>query len=166
MVNGTYREAVNAGGEKITEYVPRTDEEMRKLAALVRNAVGYDPARNDQVEVTNIAFDLTETQRLREDVESTDLWEAVRRVAVYGSIALAGLLLFLMLRSMFRNLAPAPKQKFEEEEVPELEPLRINAETQIRIQKQQLLADLSKEKPEDIARLLHGWIVEGDKREV
>jgi flagellar M-ring protein FliF len=164
MVNGTYRPATSPAGGPATEYVARTDEEMRKLAALVRNAVGYDPARNDQVEVTNIAFDLTETQRLQEEVESTDLWEIIRQAAVYGSIALAGVFLFIMLRSMFRNLTPPAKPKFEEE-VPELEPLRINAETQLRLQKQQLLADLSKEKPEDIARLIHGWIVEGDKRE-
>jgi flagellar M-ring protein FliF len=163
MVNGSYRETTGAAGDKVMEYVPRSDEEMRKLGALVRNAVGFDAARNDQVDVTNIAFDLTEAQRLREDVESSDLWETIRLVAMYGSMAVACVALFLMLRSMFRTLAPPPTPKFEEPEAVELEPLRIDAETQLRIQKQQLVADLSKEKPDDIARLIHSWIVEGDK---
>ncbi len=163
MVNGNYRETTGAAGDKVMEYVPRSDEEMRKLGVLVRNAVGFDATRNDQVEVTNIAFDLTETQRLQEDVESSDLWETVRLVAMYGSMAAACVVLFLMLRSMFRALSPPARPKFEEPEAVELEPLRIDAETQLRIQKQQLVSDLSKEKPEDMARLIHGWILEGDK---
>lgn len=163
MVNGSYRPTTNADGESVMEYVPRSDEEMRKLNTLVRNAVGFDSQRNDQVDVTNIAFDLTEAQRFQEDIESSDLWETIRQVGLYGSIALACLVLFFMLRSMFRSLTPPAKQKQEEPETVELEPLRIDVETQLRIQKQQLVSDLSKEKPEDMARLIHSWIIEGNK---
>jgi flagellar M-ring protein FliF len=164
MVNGTYRQTPGANGETVMEYVPRSNEEMQKLNTLVRNAVGYDATRNDQVEVTNIAFDLSETQRLLREVESIDRQDMLRLGGLYVSLLAAAALLFFMLRSMFRKLAP-PQVIVEEPEV-ELEPLRIDAETQLRVQKQQLVAELSKEKPEEMARLIHGWILEGDRREV
>lgn len=37
-------------------YTPRTQEELQQLAALVRNAVGFDESRGDQVEVVNMRF--------------------------------------------------------------------------------------------------------------
>ncbi|NQV80458.1 MAG: flagellar M-ring protein FliF [Alphaproteobacteria bacterium] len=37
-------------------YSPRTQEELQQLAALVRNAVGYDESRGDQIEVVNMRF--------------------------------------------------------------------------------------------------------------
>lgn len=143
-------------------YVPRSAEEMNKLAVLVRNAVGYDPSRNDQVEVSNIAFDLTHTQRLQQEVESADHWVTVRTIVLYGSIGVACVLLFLVLRSMFVKLTPLPRKELVEHFEPELESLRIPMETQLRVQKQRLVSDLSKEKPGDIARLIHSWIIEGE----
>lgn len=162
MVNGSYRETINDTGEKTTVYTPRSEEEMSKLAALVRNAVGYDPTRNDQVEVTNIAFDVTEAQRLQHDVKVVDRWETVRTFALYGSIFIACLLLFLVLRSMFTKLTPLPRKDLAEKLEPELEPLHIPLDTQLRVQKQRLVSDLSKEKPDDIARLIHSWIIESE----
>ncbi len=37
-------------------YVPRTDEELDKIATLVKSAVGFDASRGDTVEVLNMAF--------------------------------------------------------------------------------------------------------------
>lgn len=37
-------------------YSPRNEEELKQLEALVRNAVGYDESRGDQVEVVNMQF--------------------------------------------------------------------------------------------------------------
>ncbi len=42
-------------------YKPRTPEEMSKITALVRSAMGYDQARGDQVQVSNMAFARMET---------------------------------------------------------------------------------------------------------
>lgn len=37
-------------------YVPRSDEELDKIATLVKSAVGFDASRGDTVEVLNMAF--------------------------------------------------------------------------------------------------------------
>lgn len=57
MVNGKYEVVTNEEGLRTYQYIPRTEEEMNKLNELVKNAVGYDPERNDNVSVLNIPFE-------------------------------------------------------------------------------------------------------------
>ena len=52
LVDGVYEK--NDEGKNI--YRPRTPEEMEKITALVKSAVGYDPDRGDKVEVENMRF--------------------------------------------------------------------------------------------------------------
>lgn len=56
MINGVNK-VIEKDGLKTLEYTPRTDEEMNKFNQIVKNAVGYDPSRNDQISVLNIPFD-------------------------------------------------------------------------------------------------------------
>ncbi len=56
MINGT-NQIVDSNGTKQMVYVPRPDEEMQKITEIVRNAVGFDPSRNDQISVINVPFD-------------------------------------------------------------------------------------------------------------
>ena len=52
LVDGTYGK--NAGGESV--YTPREKEELDRIGALVRSAIGFDQNRGDQVEVVNLRF--------------------------------------------------------------------------------------------------------------
>ena len=55
-----HRRVTDASGNP--SFVPRTDEELAKLAALVRSAVGFDETRGDVITVENLPFvDLDET---------------------------------------------------------------------------------------------------------
>ncbi|MDW8272335.1 MAG: flagellar basal-body MS-ring/collar protein FliF [Bacteroidota bacterium] len=56
LVNGTTK-IVEQDGKKVVQYTPRSQEELQKLTQIVRNAIGYDPERNDQVTVVNLPFD-------------------------------------------------------------------------------------------------------------
>ncbi|MBQ4132401.1 MAG: flagellar M-ring protein FliF [Desulfovibrionaceae bacterium] len=63
IVDGTY--APNEAGEMI--FTPRSQEELDRIQHLIRNAVGYDSARGDSIEVSSIAFgyeDLNVEQQL------------------------------------------------------------------------------------------------------
>ncbi len=51
-VDGTY--TTNDKGEKV--FTPRTEEELKSIKQLVAQAVGFDSARGDTIEVTNIPF--------------------------------------------------------------------------------------------------------------
>lgn len=55
IVDGIYTE--DAEGKQV--FTPRTDEEIRQIRQLVSNAVGYDSARGDTIEVTCMPFDST-----------------------------------------------------------------------------------------------------------
>jgi flagellar M-ring protein FliF len=52
LVDGTY--ARNANGESV--YTPREKDELDRIAALVRSAIGFDQRRGDQVEIANLRF--------------------------------------------------------------------------------------------------------------
>jgi flagellar M-ring protein FliF len=52
LVDGRY--AKNDKGEMV--YEPRSKEEIDRIAALVRTAIGFDAKRGDQVEVVNLRF--------------------------------------------------------------------------------------------------------------
>ena len=52
LVDGTY--AKNDKGESV--YQPRDKDEIDRIAALVRSAIGFDQKRGDQVEVVNLRF--------------------------------------------------------------------------------------------------------------
>ena len=52
LVDGSY--AKNDKGEVV--YQPRTKEELDRIAALVRTAIGFDQKRGDQIEVVNLRF--------------------------------------------------------------------------------------------------------------
>ncbi len=52
IVDGTYSK--NEAGEMV--FTPRSKEEIDRIQQLIRNAVGYDSARGDAIEVTSISF--------------------------------------------------------------------------------------------------------------
>jgi flagellar M-ring protein FliF len=52
LVDGSY--AKGDGGD--VAYQPRTSEEMERIGALVRSAIGFDQKRGDQVDVVNLRF--------------------------------------------------------------------------------------------------------------
>ena len=52
LVDGTY--AKSASGD--VGYQPRGKEELERIAALVRTAIGFDQKRGDQVDVVNLRF--------------------------------------------------------------------------------------------------------------
>lgn len=52
LVDGVYTK--NDKGE--TTYAPRAKEELDRIAALVRTAIGFDAKRGDQVEIVNLRF--------------------------------------------------------------------------------------------------------------
>ena len=47
---------VDGSGDTSANYKPRTPEEMTKITALVKSAMGFDASRGDQVQVTNMQF--------------------------------------------------------------------------------------------------------------
>ncbi|MCX8231855.1 MAG: flagellar basal-body MS-ring/collar protein FliF [Alphaproteobacteria bacterium] len=89
-------------------YAPRNEEELQQLEALVRNAVGYDESRGDQVEVVNMRFADVDAPFFEEDSSFLGLSKSdyfkIGEILLFMIIAL--LVILLVLRPfMARSIA-------------------------------------------------------------
>ncbi len=111
IVDGVYEK--NADGEEV--YRPRTEEEMEKISALVRSAVGFDANRGDMVEVENMRFATTAPQ-VEETAEILYMGftksELLRIVEGVGVAIIAILVILLVVRPLINN-AFEPSSKGE-----------------------------------------------------
>lgn len=105
LVDGTYSK--DAQGKVV--YKPRSKEEIDRIAALVRTAIGFDAKRGDQVEVVNLRF--AETPPV--PVSTPTGWmsylqftkDDIMHAANLGVMALLGLIvLLLVVRPLVRRI--------------------------------------------------------------
>nr|WP_207168885.1 flagellar basal-body MS-ring/collar protein FliF [Rhodovibrio sodomensis] len=107
LVDGHY--ATNENGEQI--YEPRSEQELQKIAALARSAVGFNQERGDTVEVINMQFaDPTADLRTAETggflgMRHSELMRAAEML-VLGVIAV--LVLLLVVRPLIQRLLETP----------------------------------------------------------
>jgi flagellar M-ring protein FliF len=105
LVDGNY--AKNDKGE--LAYQPRAKEEIDRIAALVRSAIGFDSKRGDQVEVVNLRFAETTPSPINEPVGWMSYLQFTKddimRSAEVGVMALLGLVVLLMVvRPLVRRI--------------------------------------------------------------
>ena len=90
---------------------PRTPEELARLEALIREAVGFDAARGDTISVTEAAFARPEPPEVEEAGvplwEQPWLWSGLRQLL--GATVVIVLLL-AVLRPLLKSLATLPAQ--------------------------------------------------------
>jgi len=175
MVDGTYSTVENGEGVAEQIYQPRSQEELDRLSSIVRNAIGFDQTRNDQIEMVNIAFD---RQNLEQDQEQLDAmylrefyFEIAKKVGIVLLI-LAGLFyLKKKSSSLFKALkailpppppppAPAPMPKAAEAPEVEEEPEPI---VQPERRKPRLVDQMQKtasDRPEEIARVIKTLMID------
>ncbi len=60
LVNGRQVEEKGADGKTTSKYQQRTQDELSRLSSLVRNAVGLDASRGDQLDIQNLPFEKPE----------------------------------------------------------------------------------------------------------
>jgi flagellar M-ring protein FliF len=105
LVDGNYNK--NDKGEVV--YQPRAKEEIDRIAALVRSAIGFNAKRGDQVEVVNLRFadnapvSINEPAGWMSYLQFTK--EDIMRGAELGVMALLGLIvLFMVVRPLVRRI--------------------------------------------------------------
>jgi flagellar M-ring protein FliF len=181
LVDGVYAPVEGADGASEMIYQPRPQDELDRMAAIVKNAVGFDQQRNDQIEMVNIAFD---RQNLEEDRQLLDnmymqefYWEIARKVGLVLLVAF----LFLWARKKSSKLfaalgriAPPPTRQASPRPVtsqssyqgqvdlgpieqPEMEPVVAEMRQPKLVDKMQRTA---KEQPEEIAKVIKTMMVE------
>jgi flagellar M-ring protein FliF len=105
LVDGTYSK--DAKGNLV--YKPRSKQEIDRIAALVRTAIGFDAKRGDQVEVVNLRFAETPPMPISEPTGWMSYLQFTKddimRAANMGVMALLGLVvLFFVVRPLVRRI--------------------------------------------------------------
>ena len=105
LVDGNYTK----NDKGVVTYQPRAKEEIDRIAALVRSAIGFDAKRGDQVEVVNLRFAETAPVPISEPTGWMSYLQFTKddimRFAEQGVMALLGLVvLLLVVRPLVRRI--------------------------------------------------------------
>ncbi len=163
------------GEEGGAVYEPRSQDEVDRLTAIVRNAIGFDTERNDQIEVVNMSFDHTaldsEGGFVDNVIEREFIYDMVKKVGLV-LIAILGLLYFRKkAKKLFASLGrilPPPgtikpsaevnpayaEHRIESEEIEEIIPEKRKPKLLDRMQK------TANESPEEFAKVIKTMMVE------
>jgi len=185
MVDGSYKTITNAKGESTKEYQERPASELKMISEVVKNAIGFDANRQDQISVQCFRFD---TSKMDEELaamkaaEKKEFWTSLLQKIFLGVLAI---LAFLFLRSVvkrsqriareFLPTTPAPPrhalpgitqlpqlaQTGQQVDIviPELEEA-LPVETVKRTEMQRRVKSYVKEKPREATQLIRSWMVE------
>lgn len=97
------RIVINDQGEQVHQSRPQ--EEMDRITSLVKEAVGYNAARGDTLNVINAPF--TQPEAI-EALPAEPIWQqawAMDLAKTLGAVILGALLIFMVLRPLISNLA-------------------------------------------------------------
>lgn len=103
VVDGIYTPGAN--GQRT--YAPRSSDDMTKITALVRSAIGFDEKRGDQLQVTNMRFADIDTGPEAPVAQpllgiDSNIWFKLGQVLILSITAL--LVFLLVVRPMIRRL--------------------------------------------------------------
>ena len=111
LVDGIYEGSKAAEGEKPSsgaakKYAARSEEDMKRIEEIVKKAMGYSAERQDQVQVTNVQFDIATEEPPAQGVEAaaepTNSFTPYIRYGVGGGLFL--LILFMVVRPLMAML--------------------------------------------------------------
>lgn len=180
LIDGTYERIENADGVVQQVYQPRSQEELDRLGSIVRNAVGFDQQRSDQIEVVNIPFDRQNLDLDREALDSMYVRDFYLDLARKLSPFLIGAFLLLWARKKSKRLfaalgkllpagkvqvvaAAAPIEPEPEEPVEEKpEPILIQPEKR-RPRLVEQMQKQAEKNPEEIARVIKTIMAEASQ---
>ena len=111
LVDGSYKKGAN--GE--VTYEPRRQEELDRIAALVRSGVGYDAQRGDQIEVANLRF---ADEPLIQEVSASDLVQVPSRLEDWLRLAQIIVLTIVLLVLIITVVRPTLKAAFSRANAP------------------------------------------------
>ncbi len=97
-----HRTITDAKGKTTTQPIPA--EELEKLTALVREAIGVDERRGDSIKVVNTPF-----QVVKEEPVETPMWQQPETVDLIRTLAVPGALTLAALIVVFGAIRPAIK---------------------------------------------------------
>lgn len=155
-----------------------------EMTQLMSAAVGVDEARGDSVKLSKLAFDTkaAEAQKAKSDADAAEARKA-EMLDLAKNIGLVLLLLLALLIGFRKSrkqtevvdlgelpsaapaLPPSPtdpplEYQLESDPLPVIEATPVDPQSQARVLAREEIGSLVEEDPDEVARLLRGWIAE------
>lgn len=115
LVNGKY-ENVDNEGEIIKKYLPRNNEEKNEIAALIKQTIGFNLDRGDEVKVANLEFDHTEVDKAQMFFSEMERKESINKWISRGLMTLALIAMMFFVVNLTHSLPGPPTVELEEAE--------------------------------------------------
>ncbi len=168
MVDGTYGEQKGAaGGSAEKVYQPRSQEEIDRIGAVVRNAVGFDPKRDDKLEIFNVPFDrqgFEEEQKQLDTMYQRDFYTEIgKKVGIVLLIVLALLYVRKKVKKLFSSIGTLMPAARPRAAVVEPEPEEEIKSIVLEKRKPRLvdaMQQTAKERPDEVAKVIKTLMIE------
>ncbi len=174
LVDGQYKE-VKKGKKEIKEFVPRSKSEMKIFTDIVKKAIGFNPKRNDQVEVSCVQFNYNELNEISAQIAKEKRTELIMLAAKYGLTILALLIIFFFvfrpfLKVILQRVKPpeellkkAPRTLEEIEKEVKAKKKEITTKEEGGVKKsvkdpKEILIELIDQNPQEVAKHVQKWI--------
>jgi flagellar M-ring protein FliF len=167
LVDGIYEGAkASADGtpsaDQAKKYVARSEEDMKRIEEIVKKAMGYSAERQDQVQVTNVQFDIgTEepsAQGVEAAAESTNPFIPYLRYGVGGVFFL--LILFMVVRPLLSMLGTTGASSGHGN-TPALPASVSQVEAALEGKPRSQLVDMARSNPDSTAVVVKQWLKSG-----
>jgi flagellar M-ring protein FliF len=160
-----YRKTTDQAGK--VGYKPFSTQEMAQINNLVREAMGYNQARGDTLNVVNAAFSIADKE---EAAQELPIWKDAGTIALAKEIGkyllIAGVafyLVFGVLRPLFKDLVKLRERTPPPTAAPEFAAARgPSAATLSYEQNLQSVKDIAKQDPSIVANVVKDWVGKGD----
>ncbi len=143
-----------------------TVEDKAKFERMVETAVGIDYSRGDRINVEIIPFNTEISEQFNMIVEKEA--QKMRYVYIGGSILIVFLVAILVIYLIYRGIEGRKLREQEEKAIEELLPQfeefeledQMSIEDQERLDQENQIKQIAKQKPEEVANLIRNWLME------
>jgi len=108
LIDGQYRTTEDEEGNKTKEYLERSPEELGKLTSIVKNAIGFNAPRGDQISVSSMPFDDSQAEEMQVEFAKAaqyEFWRSIIEKAVFVLLIIGVLLTIRWMMKKARALA-------------------------------------------------------------
>jgi flagellar M-ring protein FliF len=156
---------------------PLSKEQLDHINQLVKDAVGYDEARGDSVNVVNASFTQDATPAAAEgELESPKIWESplfLDIAKILGGLVVLLVLVLSVLRPLVKNLIGPTAQQMQVQVLPRTAtgepapntPALPSAAQQAAVTHEQQVVQartLANQDPKRVAQVVRGWVAKDD----
>jgi flagellar M-ring protein FliF len=119
LVDGMYEEQKSDDGKVQKVYVPRSKEDLARIAGLVKQAIGIDESgnRNDGFEIQSVQFYEPSYEQEEASIKKEQQREFMLKMAKNGSLAITVLVFLMFIMRSMKKLKKTNKVELQDNQI-------------------------------------------------